>query len=520
MDGHQLGLEGSSEVPVPLKARLASLRDRFALQWLDLLVLLLVVPLIGYRVWTRPAANEGILGRPLHVGIVSWPGYASGLVANKTLRPNKDSDFWKNYQLFVDFEIEEDEEKLRRKLVLGGDRGGLDVIWSTVDSLALQSPDLMKQGIRPRAFLQVDWSRGADAIVASADIKKIEQLKGRKIAVSQAASQLLFEYSLKNSILSPDDKGKILRQRTKGSEEARDLFINRWVDAAVLWEPYVTEACKRRTGAHVLIDTSAAPKFIADVMVADEKFIQQHPDVIDAFVKGWLRDGTTKALSDPMLAVQALLQNEGKFTSLGEETTRNLLTKVALATIDDNVEMFGLTDGEEGSQQIYLNTKGALFDQIFRQASDTWSKAGYIVGKLNPEQVRDERFVRELYTPPPRGCQEYETSELPIAFPRGRSELGLDAKKVLDGEDFVFKLRTHSGARFYVEARADGDADPQRSRDVRRNREEAVIGYLRDRYNLSRSQFVSASGEAYETNNGDKSTPCIHLMLTSPGAQQ
>ena len=516
-------------MPVPFKARLASLiaslrdlRDRFALQWLDLLVLFVVVPLIGYRVWARPAANEGILGRPLHVGIVSWPGYAGGLVANKTLRPNKDSDFWKNYQLFVDFEIEEDEEKLRRKFVLGGDKGGFDIIWSTVDSLALQIPDLMKQGVRPRAFLQVDWSRGADALIASADITRIEKLKDKKIAVSQAASQWLFEYSLETSALTPDEKRKIRDSliRTKGSEEARDLFINRRVDAAVLWEPDVSEAIRRRTGAHRLVDTNVAPKLIGDVMVADESFIQQHPEVIDAFVKGWLSDGTTKAISDPRLAVQALLQNEDKFTSLGEKTTRELITKVSFATVDDNVEMFGLADGEEGSQQAYTNPKGALFDQIFRQASDTWSKAGYIVGTLNPEQVRDKSFVRELYTPPSRGCQEYETSELPVAFPRGSAELGLEAQKTLEREEVVFKLRTHSGARFYVEASAEEETDPQRSRAVRREREEAVIGYLKEHYNLPRSQFVSANGEAYPTDNGDKGIPCIHLMLTSPGGRR
>src|SRR5436305_10743945 len=152
MESSHSGQEGSSDVPVPFKARLASLiaslrdlRDRFALQWLDLLVLFVVVPLIGYRVWARPAANEGILGRPLHVGIVSWPGYAGGLVANRMLKPNKDSDFWKNYHLFVDFELEEDEENLRRRFVQGGDKEGFDVIWSTVDSLPLQIPELMKQ---------------------------------------------------------------------------------------------------------------------------------------------------------------------------------------------------------------------------------------------------------------------------------------------------------------------------------------------------------------------------------------
>ena len=36
------------------------------------------------------ATCKGLLGRPLRVGIVTWPGYAGGIVANNGFKPNKD----------------------------------------------------------------------------------------------------------------------------------------------------------------------------------------------------------------------------------------------------------------------------------------------------------------------------------------------------------------------------------------------------------------------------------------------
>src|SRR5947209_13158064 len=74
--------------------------ERFGLQKWDFVPIIIVLLLVGVWVYMRGnRAYEGAIlvnnkSRPLRVGIVSWPGYAGGLVANNGLRPNKDSDFW------------------------------------------------------------------------------------------------------------------------------------------------------------------------------------------------------------------------------------------------------------------------------------------------------------------------------------------------------------------------------------------------------------------------------------------
>jgi len=204
-----------------------------------------------------------------------------------------------------------------------------------------------------------------------------------------------------------------------------------------------------------------------------------------------------------MLAAQ-VLQNEPRFHDLGEQTTRELVRETSLTTLVDNVEMFGLGGGD------------ALFDRIFRQASATWVTAGYITKEVSPQQARDESFLKEFYTPE-KGCREYETSLLPISFSPGKAELSSEAQKILDADKVFLQLTSQSGVRFCVEANADEGIDPQLSRKVSHEREEAIISYLKGRYNLLRDRFGSANGDACEANDGEKSMPCIRLKLVNTG---
>jgi NitT/TauT family transport system substrate-binding protein len=490
-----------------------SFRDRFALRRLDVGIILIVALGVGFWVYLRGnRAYEGMLGRPLRVGIVAWSGYAGGLVANNGLRPNKDSYFWSKHKLLVEFVEQEDESQLLSDFA----NGKLDIIWSTVDSLALQAPELQKKGVQPRAFMQVDWSRGGDAIVASADIERIEDLKGKRVAVSLTASQWLLEDSLEHCKLTDPERDAIRQSRitTNGSQEAGNLFVSKNVDAAALWEPDVTHALEARTGAHRLIDTSTATKLIADVMVAKKEFIEQHHDVIVAFVDGWLLYGTTEAIKDPMLAAK-VLQNEQGFANLGEQKTQELLGRTAWATLNDNVEMFGLSGGK------------AFFDDLFSQASHLWLKQGYMTNSVAADQARDIKPLKEVYRaksllPGPNCGKEtpMQTIELAIAFHPNKADLSQDAKSILDNQDALFILQTHTGACFCVQSdRVTGDAS-QTALQIGRAREKEVIDYLVEHYGRPREQFASASADAAPQTLNVGTRTFIRLQLNAGRNQQ
>src|SRR5438552_790515 len=123
--------------------------------------------------------DQGLLGRPLRVGVVTWPGYAGGIVANDGFKPNKQCIYWKNHKLLVEFLLMEDVDARAKAFARGGE-DGVDIVWSTVDFWANELPGFVKGGLKAKAVMQVDWSRRGDAIVADNSIHRIEDLYGKK----------------------------------------------------------------------------------------------------------------------------------------------------------------------------------------------------------------------------------------------------------------------------------------------------------------------------------------------------
>ncbi|PYQ00027.1 MAG: hypothetical protein DMF82_23195, partial [Acidobacteria bacterium] len=78
------------------------------------------------------------LNRPVKVAIVLWGGYAGGIMANGGMAPNKDSVFSRDFGIQVELLQIDDFTKSRDAFRAGGDRGGVDIMWSTVDAYALE----------------------------------------------------------------------------------------------------------------------------------------------------------------------------------------------------------------------------------------------------------------------------------------------------------------------------------------------------------------------------------------------
>ena len=331
------------------------------------------------------ATAENALNRPLKVGIVSWPGYAGGIAANKGFRPNQNSVYWAKYHQQLEFVLAEDTD-VRAKAFA---RGDFDIVWTTVDFWANELPGFLQGGVPAKVIMQVDWSRGGDAIVVDQSITRIEDLKGRRIALAWLTpSQWLLENALARSKLSEDEVAELMKT-VAGKDsvgDARIDFVSGKVDAAVVWEPDITAALRERPGSHLLL-TSKADGFdhlLADCMVAREDFITKNPEAIRAFVNGWL-DGTQVANNDHPLVVRLLMENEPMYRDLGEEQTRAGLATVKWADLNDNIEMFGL-DGRK-----------AVFDKLFSEAGKLWQKRGIIKKAVAPGEAVDLRFLKEIY---------------------------------------------------------------------------------------------------------------------------
>lgn len=328
------------------------------------------------------------LDRPLVVGVVSWPGYAGGIVANNGFAVNPDSIFTKRYGLLVRFVLIEDIDARGKAFAKGGP-DGVDVVWSTIDFLANELPAFQKSGITAKAFMQADWSRGGDALVADNTIHSVEDLKSRRIAlVEYTPSHWLLETLLRQSQLTEQERQAIRDNLifTQDVPSARSVFVAGHADAAVLWEPDVQQALKR-SGSHVLRSTNDYPDLIADVMVAKKDFLDAHPKAMEAFVRGWF-DGVEEAERRPDLVARLLSENEPLFGDLGTDLTRQSLNWVSWPGSEENARMFGL-DGED-----------PLFDPLFHEASTVWQSLGAIDVPLAASDARDASVLERVYQRP------------------------------------------------------------------------------------------------------------------------
>ncbi|MBS1713796.1 MAG: OmpA family protein [Armatimonadetes bacterium] len=446
--------------------------------------------------------EQGILNRPLRVGVVTWPGYMGGVTANNGFAPNKDCIYWRNHKLLVEFKLMEDVD-VRAKAFANGD---VDVVWSTVDFLANEGPGFRKGGTPAKAVMQVDWSRGGDAIVVDGSINRIEDLRGKKISLALfTPSHWLLVSMLRNSSLEDAEQTKIIKNLVgkNASPDARADFVAGKVDAAVVWEPDVAEALAKRPGSKILVSSKTAANLIADLMIARQEFIDKHPDVIRAFIQGWM-EGTEDANRNLDKVVQLMMDNMPLYKDLGPETSRDNVTTVKWADLADNAKMFGL-DGSE-----------PLFDRIFKDASDAWVKFGYIGQRMSPADAKSDQMLRQIFasipsaersvTPkeefpvskPPTTTDHKPLSTKPIAlyFQTGSSQLDDNAKQLLDS--VATTAHEFSNAYIGVEGNTDNVGNAGQNVALSEKRAASVVRYLVGKYGFDRNRFIPKGNGPYK----------------------
>jgi len=124
-------------------------------------------------------------------------------------------------------------------------------------------------------------------ILASPELKKPEQLKGKKVGISRlgGASDFSIRYALTHWGLVPDKDVAIIQ--VGGEPEEVMALQNKAVDAVILSEPFATVAT--RAGACVLADLSQlGVPYTMHGFGARKSFIQANRDVVIRFMKAYL----------------------------------------------------------------------------------------------------------------------------------------------------------------------------------------------------------------------------------------
>src|SRR5262245_60130945 len=113
-------------------------------------------------------APRPVLGRPLKIAVSQWPGHMPILIAAGGLKTRPGSPA---AALGLELEIVFIEDAPSKNRAL--QKGEIDFVWQTVDELPISLGGYKALGIDARAVLQIDWSRGGDACVASKEVRKV-----------------------------------------------------------------------------------------------------------------------------------------------------------------------------------------------------------------------------------------------------------------------------------------------------------------------------------------------------------
>ena len=323
--------------------------------------------------------GSGRLNRPLVVGINTWAGHAPGIVFNNGMEPNGGSQYKTKYGMDVKFVLLEDPAgKLAAFRT-----GQVDIMWNTIDNWAREASLLASENQQAKSIIMQDWSRGGDGIVALSSIKSIEDLKGKKIACTQfTPSHFLLLYVLSQSGLTPEERAEIEKNIVffTDAPAAAAAFTAKQVDAAVTWEPDLSAAVTNRGAeARILVSTQAATNIIADTLCARQDLINQAPETVRDFVRGWL-DGIEMIKNDPNGSYAVV----GKALKLDTDTVSGMLSGLKLTPYADNAQFYGLS----GSK--------AHYETLFDTAYVIWRKKGLAPKAVNAKEWADTRFLQTI----------------------------------------------------------------------------------------------------------------------------
>jgi outer membrane protein OmpA-like peptidoglycan-associated protein/ABC-type nitrate/sulfonate/bicarbonate transport system substrate-binding protein len=232
--------------------------------------------------------------------------------------------------------------------------GEYDVVVATVDSYLVNGRGADYPGV---IMFVVDESRGGDGIVATQSVKTLNGLAapGVKIALTpNSPSDFLLKSVAAHFDLAPLKVAGDWRVETKGSDGALAALRGGSVQAAVLWEPELSQATAGGQ-FHKLFTTEKTEGLIVDVCIARRDFVVNKPKVAEAFVRSYFQ-----SLRFYMSDDEAFVAQMAKDGNVSPDIAKVLLDGIQFATLTKNTQhYFGITGGPLAREELLTSIRAA-----------------------------------------------------------------------------------------------------------------------------------------------------------------
>lgn len=271
---------------------------------------------------------------PLRVGTIPWPGYESLHLAQ-------------SLEYFQPSQIRLTEMANASQTSLALRNGTLEASFCTLD----EALNLIQDGVDLRVILVADISQGADAVLARSEIKSLQALRGKRIAVENAAvGAIMLDALLEAAGLQVTDVELV----ASTVDEHAKLYRSGKVDAVITFEPMRSAILKQ--GGHILFDSRKIPDRILDVLVVRADQMGKHREALKNLVAAHFRALDYQA-QQPQDAATRLAPFLG-------------VTAIEVAAQYDGIKIPGLAENRtflSGTQPKLKATVASLADLMLRR---------------------------------------------------------------------------------------------------------------------------------------------------------
>jgi NitT/TauT family transport system substrate-binding protein len=301
------------------------------------------------------------------LGVVNWIGYGPIYCAAA-------NGFYKRHGADVKLVTFSDNS-----LMPGALQGGeLDASTLTYDQVIAAAA----KGWRLKVVMPLDYSVGGDAILSSAAVRSIKDLKGRKIAFQPLSpSDFLLGYALAQAGLSRKD----IQSVNSTPEGVVAIMATGQVDAGVTYQPSVSMILRLEGGKryHILLSSREARGMITDVLAFRESTMAKDPKLVDALIRGTM-EGLEYMRQQPEQAIAII----SKALEISADEVRAQLPNVENPPLTRLGDVFQKT-----STLPSFHASGAVITDILK-------KEGQIERVPSIEDTYDARFVSDVQANP------------------------------------------------------------------------------------------------------------------------
>lgn len=250
----------------------------------------------------------------------------------------------------------------------GFSTGQIQALAAPVDYFAL----LTKTGQTPAIVMAIDESYGGDALVVKKGIASVKDLKGKTVAYQAGfPGEFFLRVILAENGMSMRDITRLEMFTALASKG----FVDNKIDAAMLWEPFLTEAVEKGGGAS-LVSTKDHPDLIVDVLGFSRKTIEDSPRQVQGVVNAVLK--AIRYAADHPKDAYAIM---APYFSVSPDKYEAIVRGIKFCDQDRNRDYFGRP-----------GAPGPLY-RVVGSASSILVEAGTLKAPVRAESLISPRFV-------------------------------------------------------------------------------------------------------------------------------